>query len=177
MNNKLYYVISGMCKAILRKKFKSSYRFGALLSFRGLEQTKKMANNRGCIHRWFKPQCHILPSGYHPYTLDIYEGYVYWADWGKKAILRISSSGGGEEIMFNTGLKKPMGVKICQERTFEENHGTTTFKEIHTLTIDVRTGWDEAKVVTVLYSFELSKTKQLMSGPSGNQLVLFSLES
>ena len=69
-----------------------------------------------------------------------------------------------------------MGVKICQERTFEENHGTT-FKEIHTLTIDVRTGWDEAKVVTVLYSFELSKTKQLMSGPSGNQLVLFSLES
>ena len=78
-----------MWKAILRKKFKSSYRFGALLSFRGLEQTKKMPNNRGCIHRWFKPQCHILPSGYHPYTLDIYEGYVYWADWGKKAILRI----------------------------------------------------------------------------------------
>ena len=118
-----------MCKAILRKKFKSSYRFGALLSFRGLEQTKKMANNRGCIPRWFKPQCHILPSGYHPYTLDIYEGYVYWADWGKKAILRISSSGGGEEIMFNTALKKPVGVKICQERTFEENHGRT-FKEI-----------------------------------------------
>ena len=59
-------------------------------------------------------------QGNHPYSLDIYEGFVYWADWGKKTILRISSSGGGEEIVFNTALKKPMGVKICQERTFEE---------------------------------------------------------
>ena len=94
-------------------------------------------------------------QGYHPYSLDIYEGFVYWADWGKKAILRISSSGGGEKIMFNTGLKKPMGVKICQERTFEENHGRT-FKEIYILTIDVRLGWDGAKVVAVLYPFEYS---------------------
>ena len=91
--------------------------------------------------------------GYHPYSLDIYEGFVYWADWGKKAILRISSSGGGEEIMFNTSSKKPMGVKICQERTFEKNHGRT-FKEIYILTIDERLGWDGAKVVAVLYSFE-----------------------
>ena len=94
-------------------------------------------------------------QGYYPYSLDIYEGFVYWADWGKKAILRISSNGGGEKIMFNTGLKKPMGVKICQERTFEENHGRT-FKEIYILTIDVRLGWDGAKVVAVLYPFEYS---------------------
>ena len=142
-----------MWKAILRKKFKSSYRFGALLSFRGLEQTKKMPNNRGCIHRWFKPQCHILPSGYHPYTLDIYEGYVYWADWGKKAILRISSRGGEEEMVI-TSLKRPVGVKFCQERTeFENNHGRT-FKEIYILTIDEALGGDWAKVVAVLYSFE-----------------------
>ena len=78
--------------------------------------------------------------------------------------------------MFNTALKKPVGVKICQERTFEENHGRT-FKEIYILTIDVRMSWHGAKVVAVLYSFELSKTKHLMSGPSGNQLVLVSLES
>ena len=123
-----------MWKAILRKKFKSSYRFGALLSFRGLEQTKKMPNNRGCIQRWFKPQCHILPSGYHPYTLDIYEGYVYWADWGKNAVLRISSNGDREEMVI-TGLKKPMGVKIFLERTVEGNQGRT-FKEIYLLTID-----------------------------------------
>ena len=92
-------------------------------------------------------------QGYHPYSLDIYEGFVYWADWGKKAILRISSNGNGEEIMFNRGLKKPMGVKICQERKCEENHGRT-FKEIYILTIDVRLAWDGAKVVAVLYSFE-----------------------
>ena len=125
MNNKLYYVISGMWKAILRKKFKSSYRFGALLSFRGLEQTKKMPNNRGCIHRWFKPQCHILPSGYHPYTLDIYEGYVYWADWGKKAILRISSNGDREEMVI-TGLKKPVGLKLFHMRTLDGKQGRNT---------------------------------------------------
>ena len=93
-------------------------------------------------------------QGYHPYSLDIYEGFVYWADWKKKAILRISSHGGEEEIMFNTSLKKPMGVKICQERTFEENPGRT-FKEIYILTIDVRLGGDWAWVVAVLYSFEL----------------------
>ena len=29
-----YYVISGMCKAILRTKFKSSYRFGAKAIFK-----------------------------------------------------------------------------------------------------------------------------------------------
>ena len=93
-------------------------------------------------------------QGYHPFSLDIYEGFVYWADLEKKAVLRISSNGGEEEIMFNTSLKKPMGVKICQERTFEENPGRT-FKEIYILTIVVRLGGDWAKVVTVLYSFEL----------------------
>ena len=114
-----------MCKAILRKKFKSSYRFGALLSFRGLEQTKKMPNNRGCIHRWFKRQCHILPSGYHPYTLDIYEGYMYWADWGKNAVLRISSNGDREEMVI-TGLKKPMGLKLFHMRTLDGKQGRNT---------------------------------------------------
>ena len=68
-------------------------------------------------------------QGYHPYSLDIYEGFVYWADWGKNAVLRISSNGDGEESTLITGLKTPMGVKICHERTFEENHGKT-FREI-----------------------------------------------
>ena len=73
--------------------------------------------------------------GYCPYSLDIYEGFVYWADRRKKAILRISSRGGEEEMVI-TGLKKPVGVKFCQERTeFENNHGRT-FKEIYILTID-----------------------------------------
>ena len=90
--------------------------------------------------------------GYYPYSLDIYKGFVYWADRRKKAILRISSRGGEEEMVI-TGLKKPVGVKICQERTFEKNHGRT-FKEIYILTIDEGLGWDGAKVVAVLYSFE-----------------------
>ena len=91
--------------------------------------------------------------GYCPYSLDIYEGFVYWADRRKKAILRISSRGGEEEMVI-TGLIKPVGVKFCQERTeFENNHGRT-FKEIYILTIDEGLGWGGAKVVAVLYSFE-----------------------
>ena len=119
-----------MCKAILRKKFKSSYPCRALLCFPGLEQTKKKYGIIECVSLdGLNRNVTFYRQGYHPYSLDIYEDFVYWADWGKKAILRISSSGGGEEIMFNTALKKPVGVKICQERTFEENHGRT-FKEI-----------------------------------------------
>ena len=118
-----------MCKAILRKKFKSSYRCRNLC-FPGLEQTKKKYGIIECVSLdGLNRNVTFYRQGYHPYSLDIYEGFVYWADWGKKAILRISSSGGEEEIMFNTGLKMPMGVKICQERTYEENHGRT-FKEI-----------------------------------------------
>ena len=73
-------------------------------------------------------------QGYHPYSLDIYEGFVYWADWGKNAVLRISSNGDREEMVI-TGLKKPMGVKIFLERTVEGNQGRT-LKEIYLLTID-----------------------------------------
>ena len=73
-------------------------------------------------------------QGYHPYSLDIYDGFVYWADWGKNAVLRISSNGDREEMVI-TGLKKPMGVKIFLERTVEGNQGRT-LKEIYLLTID-----------------------------------------
>ena len=73
-------------------------------------------------------------QGYHPFSLDIYEGFVYWADWGKNAVLRISSNGDREEMVI-TGLKKPMGVKIFLERTVEGNQGRT-LKEIYLLTID-----------------------------------------
>ena len=73
-------------------------------------------------------------QGYHPFSLDIYEGFVYWADWGKNAVLRISSNGDGKQMVF-TRLKKPMGVKIFLERTVEGNQGRT-FKEIYPLTVD-----------------------------------------
>ena len=76
----------------------------------------------------------IYSQGYHPFSLDIYEGFVYWADWGKNAVLRISSNGDREEMVI-TGLKKPMGVKIFLERTVEGNQGRT-LKEIYLLTID-----------------------------------------
>lgn len=54
--------------------------------------------------------------GYHPFSLDIFEGFVYWSDWGKNAVLRINKTdGGGEEVIVGA-LNKPMGLKILHGR-------------------------------------------------------------
>ena len=54
-------------------------------------------------------------QGYHPFCLDTFEGYVYWADWGRNAILRINSLGGEAEVIIEY-LNKPMGLKILHPR-------------------------------------------------------------
>ena len=57
--------------------------------------------------------------GYHPFSLDIFKGYVYWSDWGKNAVLRINKSDGGGEEVIVADLNKPMGLKIlhrCKEK-------------------------------------------------------------
>ena len=60
-------------------------------------------------------------KGYHPFRLDTFEGYVYSADWGRNAILRIKSLGGEAEVIID-GLNKPMGFKILHPR--ESRPGT-----------------------------------------------------
>ena len=64
-------------------------------------------------------------QGYYPDSLDIYEGFVYWADLGKNAVLRISSNGDREEMVI-TGLKKPVGLKLFHMRTFDGKQGRNT---------------------------------------------------
>ncbi|CAH3015891.1 unnamed protein product [Porites evermanni] len=54
-------------------------------------------------------------QGYHPFCLDTFEDYVYWADLGRNAILRIKSLGGEAEVIID-GLNKPMGLKILHPR-------------------------------------------------------------
>ena len=114
-----------MCKAILRKKFKSSYRCRNLC-FPGLEQTKKKYGIIECVSLdGLNRNVTFYRQGYHPYSLDIYEDFVYWADWGKKAILRISSNGDREEMVI-TGLKKPVGLKLFHMRTLDGKQGRNT---------------------------------------------------
>ena len=60
-------------------------------------------------------------QGYHPFCLDVFEDYVYWADWGRNAIMRIKSLGGEAEVIID-GLNKPMGLKILHPR--ESRPGT-----------------------------------------------------
>lgn len=60
-------------------------------------------------------------SGYHPFSLDIFQDFVYWSDLEKNAVLRINKTGGGGEEVIVSGLNKPMGLKILHQR--EEKHG------------------------------------------------------
>jgi len=60
-------------------------------------------------------------SGYHPFSLDIFQDFVYWSDWDKNAVLRINKTGGGGDEVIVSGLNKPMGLKILHQR--EEKHG------------------------------------------------------
>jgi len=55
-------------------------------------------------------------SGYHPFSLDIFQDFVYWSDWERNAILRINKTGGGGDELIVSGLNKPMGVKILHRR-------------------------------------------------------------
>lgn len=55
-------------------------------------------------------------SGYHPFSLDIYQGFVYWSDWGKNAVLRVNKTDGSGEEVIVSGLNKPMGLKILHRR-------------------------------------------------------------
>lgn len=55
-------------------------------------------------------------SGYHPFSLDIFQDFVYWSDWEKRAVLRLNKSeGGGDEVIVGD-LNKPMGLKILHRR-------------------------------------------------------------
>lgn len=58
----------------------------------------------------------LYGAGYHPFSLDVFEGFVYWSDWSKSAVLRMSKYGGGRVEVIVAGLNKPMGLKILHQR-------------------------------------------------------------
>lgn len=60
-------------------------------------------------------------SGYHPFSLDIFQDFVYWSDWEKNAVLRVNKTNGGVDEVIVNGVNKPMGLKILHQRT--EIHG------------------------------------------------------
>lgn len=55
-------------------------------------------------------------SGYHPFNLDVFQGFVYWTDWKKKAVLRVNKTDGGGEEVIVSGLNQPMGLKMLRQR-------------------------------------------------------------
>ena len=55
--------------------------------------------------------------GYHPFSLVVFEGFVYWSDLGKHAVLRINKcDGSGKEAIVASLTDKPMGLKILHRR-------------------------------------------------------------
>jgi len=54
--------------------------------------------------------------GYQPFSLDIFQDFVYWGDWEKNAVLRINKTGGGGDEVIVRRVNKPMGLKILHRR-------------------------------------------------------------
>ena len=56
-------------------------------------------------------------TGYLPYGLDVFEGYAYWTDQKKEAVLRINNNNSvTEEKIIFPDLNKPNGMKIRARR-------------------------------------------------------------
>lgn len=62
-------------------------------------------------------------SGYHPFSLDIFQHFIYWSDWEKGAVLRVNKTDGGGEEVIVSGLNKPMGLKILHRRKEKQGKG------------------------------------------------------
>ena len=60
-------------------------------------------------------------SGYHPFSLGVFQDFVYWSDWEKNAVLRINKTYGEVNEVIVSGVNKPMGLKILHQR--KEIHG------------------------------------------------------
>lgn len=54
--------------------------------------------------------------GYHPFSLDVYEDFVYWSDLGMNAVFRINKTDGSGVETIVDGLEEPMGLKIVYRR-------------------------------------------------------------
>ena len=55
--------------------------------------------------------------GYHPFSLVVFEGFVYWSDLRKNAVLRINKhDGSGKDVIVAGLTDKPMGLKILHRR-------------------------------------------------------------
>lgn len=55
-------------------------------------------------------------TGYCPYGPDVFEGYAYWTDQRKEAVLLINKTSGTEEKIILPDLNKPKGIKIFPRR-------------------------------------------------------------
>ena len=70
-------------------------------------------------------------EGYHPFSLDVHGGFLYWSDWAKNAILRVSKiDGSGEEVIVDD-LDRPMGLKILHPRAKLGRKVTRNCKDAH----------------------------------------------
>ena len=55
--------------------------------------------------------------GYHPFSLVVFEGFVYWSDLRRNAVLRINKyDGSGKDVIVGGLTDKPMGLKILHRR-------------------------------------------------------------
>ena len=70
---------------------------------------------------------------YQPFSLDVFEDYVYWSDLGKNAVLRINKSNGNGEEVIMAGLKEPKGLKILHKHEDIPGRITNSYKKQGTI--------------------------------------------
>lgn len=52
----------------------------------------------------------------HPFSLTIFEDYVYWTDWSSEAIRKVHKFTGEEYTQLALGLRSPMDIKVYHEQ-------------------------------------------------------------
>ena len=90
-------------------------------------------------------------SGYHPFSLGVFQDFVYWSDWEKNAVMRINKTYGEVVEVIVSGVNKSMGLKILHQR--KEIHGKKTYE-----------------LQTEFYSFPLRQYHSFVSHPQSRAL-------
>ncbi|KAL1116301.1 hypothetical protein AAG570_005796, partial [Ranatra chinensis] len=74
-----------------------------------------------CVGLDGKGRISLIDKLAHPYALYILDDYIYWTDWGAKAVLKANKYNGSEMTALVSNLDGLMDLKVVQPRVVEEN--------------------------------------------------------
>ena len=54
----------------------------------------------------------VVPNVYHPYSIVVFEDYIFWSDWAHKSVIRANKFTGLNQTTIQGNLRKPMDIKL-----------------------------------------------------------------